>query len=66
MAKSPSMEATMTSRGNTKAHTPTEHTEQKALAEWWGLYARWKSLPASLLMAIPNGGAPFSNHWCAA
>ena len=46
----------MTSRGNTRAHTPTEHTEQKALVEWWGLYARWKSLPPSLLMAIPNGG----------
>ena len=47
------------SRGSTRAGktpTPTEHEEQAALVEWWGLYARWKSLPPSLLMAIPNGG----------
>lgn len=45
------------SRGSTRAGktpTPTEHEEQAALVEWWGLYAR--CLPPSLLMAIPNGG----------
>lgn len=47
------------SRGSTsgKAPTPTEHSEQTALVEWWRMYARWKSLPECLLMAIPNGGA---------
>ena len=37
-------------------HSPTEHSEQTALIEWWRMYARWKSLPECLLMAIPNGG----------
>lgn len=47
----------MATTGNTKRRCPTEHSEQVALVEWWSMYARWKSLPASLLMAIPNGGA---------
>ena len=47
----------MATTGNTKRSCPTEHSEQVALVEWWSMYARWKSLPASLLMAIPNGGA---------
>ena len=37
-------------------HSPSEHSEQTALIEWWRMYARWKSLPECLLMAIPNGG----------
>ena len=36
--------------------SPSEHSEQTALIEWWRMYARWKSLPECLLMAIPNGG----------
>ena len=51
-----SREAVMMTRGSTSGKAPTEHEEQAALIEWWGLYARWKSLPPSLLMAIPNGG----------
>ena len=46
----------MATTGNTKRRCPTEHSEQVALVEWWRMYARWKSLPECLLMAIPNGG----------
>lgn len=36
---------------------PTEHQEQKAVIDWFEVYARIKGLSPSLLFAIPNGGA---------
>ena len=34
---------------------PSEYAEQKAVCDWWRLYARIKGLDERLLFSVPNG-----------
>jgi len=38
-----------------KSEEPSEHDEQKAVIEWWGVQCKLWELPRKALFAIPNG-----------
>lgn len=45
-----------------KSTEPSEHDEQKAVVEWWGLQCKAWGYPRKALFAIPNGQILIKDH----